>query len=244
MPTLHNKTALVTGASRGIGAAITERLARDGATVVVNYQRNAGAAEDVVARITAAGGQALAIQADLTDATQLQQLFDRTLATYGQLDILVNSAGARVFGPVETISLDGYQRVFDLNVRTVLLATQHAVRAFGITGGRIINISSGITRDPPVGASVYAAAKAAADTLTRALAKELGPRGITVNSIAPGITDTESLSLNAQGRAALIERTPLRRIGQPADIADAVAFFASDAARWITGEVISVGGGL
>jgi 3-oxoacyl-[acyl-carrier protein] reductase len=243
---LKDRVAVVTGASRGIGAAIARRLAADGAAVVVNYSRNAAAAETVVAEIVANGGTARAVQADLADLTGIAALFDTAMETFGQLDILVNNAAVAQFLPLEQITPDHVNRQFALNVFGLLFAIQEAARRMGEKGGRIIQISSGAAQSAPPGGSVYSATKAAVDTITRSLASELGPRRITVNSVSPGFTETDMLrSVVAEaGWEALAAQTPLGRIGTPEDIADVVAFLASEEARWITGQVIGVNGGL
>jgi 3-oxoacyl-[acyl-carrier protein] reductase len=240
---LGGKVALVTGASRGIGAAIARRLAADGARVVVNYSRSAGAAEEVV---QAAGGQATAVRADVSDPAQVKPLFDATLKAYGRLDILVNNAGVFETRPLEQVDAAHYQRLFDLNVRGLLLATVEAAKHFGPAGGRVINISSGVVRGALPNASVYSATKAAVEALTRGHAAELGPKQVTVNAVAPGTTDTEMLreGLPEEARQHMIRNTTLGRLGTPEDIADVVAFLASDDARWITGQFLDVNGGL
>jgi 3-oxoacyl-[acyl-carrier protein] reductase len=245
MQRLKDKVAMVTGGSRGIGAAIAKRLAADGARVVVNYARSEGAANDVVAAIRAAGGEAIAVRADLSDLAQIQPLVDATLKTFGRLDILVNNAAFSERRTLEQLDLEHFASHFKLNVRGLLFTTQAAARHM-TAGGRIINLTSGIVRARVAGSAVYAGSKAAVEAFTRCLAAELGPRGITINSVAPGITDTDMLrdSVPEQVLNALVAQTPLGRMGTPPDIADAVAFIASDESRWITGEVIAVNGGL
>lgn len=245
MTSLTGKVAIVTGGSRGIGAAIAKRLAADGAKVVVNYHRNADAAAAVVAQIEAASGEALAVSVDMGDLTQISTLFDRTLEQFGHLDILVNNAGVADFRLLDAIDAACYTQTFDVNVRGPLFATQRAARHMTFDG-RIINISSGVVRDPNPVASVYAASKAALETMTQCHATELGPRGITVNCIAVGLTETDMLRavMPPEAQRELIARTPLGRLGTPEDIAEVVAFLASDAARWITGEILGVNGGL
>jgi 3-oxoacyl-[acyl-carrier protein] reductase len=240
------KAAIVTGASRGIGAAIARRLAADGAQVVVNYGRSREAAERVVAEIAAAGGEAVAIGADVADRAQVRSLFARAMETYGRLDILVNNAAVAETRPLEEIDPEHFDRQFAVNVRGLLFATQEAARCFGESGGRIINISSGAAQAAPPGMSVYSATKAAVETLTRSHAAELGPRNITVNAVAPGLIETEMLHavMPDEARKALIAVTALRRLGTPEEIADVVAFLASDAARFLTAAVLHVNGGL
>jgi len=242
---LENRVAVVTGASRGIGAAIARRLATDGAQVVVNYHRGAEAAAQVVREIEAAGGRAFPVQADMADLEQIRSLFAATMARCGRLDILVNNAGIARFRPLEEIDAADYERQFAVNVRGVLFATQEAARHIGEEGGRIINISSGAATAAPPGTSVYSATKAAVETLTRVHAAELGPRRITVNAISPGLIQTDMLEtvIPAEALPAMIASTPLRRLGTPEEIADAVAFLASEEARFITGQVLAVSGG-
>lgn len=240
------KVAVVTGASRGIGRAIAERFARDGARVVINYARSVGQAEQVVAGIRQRGGEAIAVQADMGQPTEIPQLFELTTERLGGLDILVNNAGAYEARPLERTDEAHYAALFDVNVRGVLLASQEAARRFGDTGGRIINISSGAAQAAVPGGAIYAASKAAVEALTRCHAAELGPRGITVNAVAPGFTESDMLdvALPTEARYAMIALTALGRLGRPEDIADVVAFLASDDARWITGETIGASGGL
>ena len=243
---LEGKVALVTGASRGIGAAIARRLAMGGAKVVVNYHRSAEAAAQVVARIEAAGGQALAVQADLADLVQIRNLFAVTMERFGRLDILVNNAGVARFQPLEAIDVADYESQFAVNVRGVLFETQETARLMGKEGGRIINISSGAATAAPPSTSVYSATKAAVETLTRVYAAELGPRHITVNAVSPGLVQTDMLEsvIPAEILQTMIASTPLRRLGTPEEIADAVAFLASEEACFITGQVLAVSGGL
>src|SRR5579871_5329200 len=242
MRRLTGKVAVVTGGSRGIGAAIALRLAHEGAIVIVNYSRNAEAAAQVVEQIEASGGEAEAIQADVADLTQNQRLFAETLEGYGRLDILVNNAGVAEFRPLDQADEAHFTRQFEVNVRGALFATQEAARRMGDSGGRIINISSGAGEAAPPGTSVYSATKAALNALTKSHAAELGPRGITVNAVAPGLTQTDMLDavIPADVRQTLIRNTPLGRLGTPEDIADVVAFLASEDARWITGQILGV----
>ncbi|HZP81151.1 MAG TPA: glucose 1-dehydrogenase [Chthonomonadaceae bacterium] len=246
MGRLAGKVAIVTGASRGIGAAIARRLAADGARVVVNYSASEEAARQVITQIGEAGGEAVAVQADLSDYWQIPGLFEMAMLQYGRLDILVNNAGVAEFHPLGEITQREYERQFDVNVRGVLFASQEAAKRFGEEGGRIINITSGAAQACPPGTSVYSATKAAVEAMTKSHAAELGPRQITVNAVAPGFTETDMLAavFPADARASMIARTPLGRIGTPEDIADVVAFLVSDDARWITGQVIGVNGGL
>lgn len=245
MSRLAGRVAIVTGASRGIGAATARRLAEDGATVVVNYARHAEAAQQVVGQITASGGKAVAIQADIADLAQMRRLFAETQERFGRLDILVNNAGVAEFRPLDAIDETHFDHQFALNTRGLLFAMQEAARRFE-TGGRIINITSGAAQAAPPGTSVYSASKAAVEAMTKSIAAELGARQITVNVVAPGTTATDMLNsaMPPEAQQAMIASTPLGRLGQPEDIADVIAFLASDDARWITGQVIGVSGGL
>lgn len=247
MARLAGKVAVVSGASKGIGAAIAKQLANDGASVVVNYATSAKEAEAVVAMIEAAGGTAKTVRADVSKPAQSRQLVDATVSEFGRIDILVNNAGVYEFLPLQEITEKHFDRMFDLNVRGLLFATQAAVAAFGDHGGSIINIGSMASLLAPAGGSIYSATKGAVDVLTRSLATELGPRKILVNAVLPGAVETEgarSLAEFDQMLAQLLPRTPLGRIGQPSDIATVVSFLASEDAGWITGQVISVAGGL
>lgn len=244
MSRLLNRVAVVTGASRGIGAAIARRLAADGANVVVNYAQAEQAALQVVADIKAAAGQAVAVRADMTDLEQIRGLFNKALETFDRLDILVNNAGAFEMRPLEQIDEMHYARTFTVNVRAVLFATREAARHFGREGGCIINLSSIAARLSMPGGSVSAASKAAVEALARCHAAELGPRGIRVNAVAPGATETDIGRWQPpELRDQIIKATALGRVGTPEDIADVVSFLASDEARWITGKVIDADGG-
>jgi len=244
---LSGRVAVVTGASKGIGAAIAVHLAAEGAAVVVNYASSKAGAERVVAAITGRGGRAVAVQADLARKADIQRLFAETRAAFGRLDVLVNNAGVYEFAPLEDVTAEQFHRLFDLNVLGLLLATQEAVRHFGPEGGSVINISSVVATAAPANASVYSATKAAVDAVTRSLAKELGPRKVRVNAINPGMVETEGT--HAQGipssdlRKQVEAQTPLGRIGQPGDIGPAAAFLASTDSGWITGETIHIAGG-
>ncbi|MDF5712503.1 MAG: glucose 1-dehydrogenase [Rhizonema sp. NSF051] len=245
MSNLVGKVALVTGASRGIGAAIAEALGNNGAKVVVNYVSNVDAAEKIVYAIRNTGSEAIAIQADVSDPEQVKKLFAAAIKEYGQLDILVNNAGTAEFAPLDEIDEGHIDRQFNLNVRGLLFATQEAARVFGKRGGRIINISSVVSQTPLPNAAVYSATKGAVDVITQSLAHELAPRGILVNAISPGFTATDMGNGVGTSQAEYMRsRTPLGRVGQPVDIARAVAFLASDDAAWITSEVIAVSGGI
>jgi 3-oxoacyl-[acyl-carrier protein] reductase len=247
MTKLNGKVAVVTGASKGIGAAIAQELASAGAAVVVNYAKSPDQAEAVVARIKAGGGKAQAVKADVSKPAEARQLIDAAVSAFGRVDILVNNAGVYEFSPLAEISEDHFNRIFDLNVKGLLFATQAAAKAFNGHGGAIINISSLASQMPVPNAAVYSATKAAVDSLTRTLSVELGPQHVLVNSILPGPVETEGT--HALGdfeafRAQFLPRTPLGRIGQPKDIASVVSFLASGEAGWITGQVIPVAGGL
>ena len=245
MGKLDGKVAIVTGASKGIGAGIAQRLAADGASVVVNYAKSATSAEQVVTAIKSAGGNATAVQADVSQPADIKTLFEKAAAAYGHVDILVNNAGIYEFGDLASITPESIDRQFALNVKGLILATQAAAQAFPKTGGVVVNISSGAGVTPIAQAQTYSATKGAVDSLTRSLAIELGPRNIRVVGVAPGLTATEGTSgMGDEGAAPFIARTPLGRIGQPADIAASVAFVVSDDGGWITGETLQVGGGL
>ena len=245
---LTGKVAVVTGASKGIGAGIAKELAAEGASVVVNYSASKAGAERVVAEIVAAGGKAIAVQANLSQAAEVAKLFSATKQAFGRLDVLVNNAGIYEFAPLENITAEHFHKQFDLNVLGLLLASQEAVKLFGAEGGSIVNISSVVARSAVPGAAVYSATKAAVDGLTRSLAFELGSRKIRVNTVNPGMVETEGT--HSQGitesdfRKQVESQTPLGRIGQPQDIAPAVVFLASSDSSWITGENFYVGGGL
>jgi len=244
---LKGKVAIVTGASKGIGAAIAEDLAREGASVIVNYSSSPQKAEEVVSRIKANGGSAKAVRADVSKTAEARQLIDATLAEFGRADILVNNAGVYEFRPLPEVDEAHFDRMFDLNVKGLVFATQAAVKAFGENGGTVINISSMASLAATPNGSVYSATKAAVDSVTRTLAAELGPKKILVNSVLPGPVETDgalSLSNWDEFSARLVQQTPLGRIGKPADIAKVVSFLASDDAGWITGQVIPVAGGL
>jgi 3-oxoacyl-[acyl-carrier protein] reductase len=241
---LEGKVALITGSARGIGAAIAERLARDGAAVVVNYSKSENEALAVAERIQARGGKAVVLRADVGEPGAVRKLVDDTVRKLGRLDIAVNNAVSLTFGTIEEIGDDTLSEQFATNVEAPLAVMRAAARHLP-SGGRVINISSLASTMPLPRATVYAAAKGALDAMTRVWAKELGPRGITVNAVAPGPIETDAFRTNApdEMRAHFIARTPLGRIGQPEDIADVVAFLASHDARWVTGHVLAAGGG-
>lgn len=246
--TLTGKVALVTGASKGIGASIARQLAEAGASVVVNYASSKEGAERVVADITAQGGKAIAVQADVSKAADVEKLFAEAKKAYGKLDILVNNAGVYEFMPLEQITEEHFHRQFNLNVMGLVLASREALKHFTGDGGSIINIGSVVGRMALPGATVYSATKAAVDQVTRSLSTELGPRRIRVNSLNPGMVETEGFHAagiaESDMRKQVEAETPLGRIGQPDDIAAAAVFLASDNARWITGETLYASGGM
>jgi 3-oxoacyl-[acyl-carrier protein] reductase len=248
MSKLTGRVAIVTGASKGIGAGIAKGLAAAGAAVVVNYASSKEGADRVVAEITSKGGKAIAVQGDVSKADDVRRLFEETEKHFGSLDVLVNNAGVFQLEPLEAVTEAEFHREFDTNVLGPILATQQAVKHFGPAGGSVINISSIASGNPPQMTVVYSATKAAMDSLTRVLALELGPRKIRVNSISPGLTETEgALQTEVFGgdqEKQFVANTPLGRVGQPEDIAPAVVFLASEDASWITGESIRVSGGL
>ena len=245
MANLAGKVALVTGASKGIGAAIAKQLAAAGASVVVNYSTSKEGAEKVVAAITAAGGKAVAIGGSVAKESEIDTLIADTKKAYGHLDILVNNAGVYAMMPLEGTTAEEFHRQYDTNVLGLLLTTKAAVTLFPETGGSVINISSVVSALAPPTSSIYGGTKGAVDTITRVLAKELGPRKIRVNAINPGLVETEGTAgfMGSPFEAEVVKTTPLGRVGQPDDIALPVVFLASDDARWITGETIFVSGG-
>ena len=250
MSKLQGKVALVTGASKGIGAGIAEELAANGAAVVVNYASDRSGAEAVAAAIVAAGGRAIAIAADVAKAAEVAQLFERTTEAFGSLDILVNNAGIYQAMPIAELTEAEFHRQINVNLLGPLLVVRESLRHFGSSGGSIINVGSGASRSHPPGFSIYSASKAGLDAVTGVLAKELAPRNIRVNSVNPGATLSEGAkSAGLYGVGSDVERqlvamTPLGRMGTPSDIAKVVAFLASDDSGWLTGEVILASGGL
>jgi 3-oxoacyl-[acyl-carrier protein] reductase len=246
MSKLAGKVAVVTGASKGIGAAIAKAFAAEGAKVVVNYASSKAGADAVVETITAAGGKAVAVQGDVSKAAQAQGLIDAAVREYGRLDVLVNNSGVYEFGAIEEITEEHYHRQFNVNVLGLLLTTQAAVKHIG-EGGSVINISSVVTSLTPPASAVYTGTKGAVDAITGVLAKELGPRKIRVNAILPGIVETEGTHtagvICSDFEHTAVAQTPLGRIGQPNDIATVATFLASDDAGWLTGERLVAAGG-
>jgi 3-oxoacyl-[acyl-carrier protein] reductase len=249
MDKLKNKVAVVTGSSKGIGAAIAKHLAREGAKVVVNYASSREGADKVVKAITDNGGTAISVQADVSKEADVMRLFEETKKAFGTADILVNNAVFQQFLPIEQVSADAFHQHFNVNVLGPILTIQASLKLFGDKGGNIINISSGASKMPLPAASLYSATKAALDAITISLSKELGKRNIRINSILPGATETEGarsagVTAGSDYEKMFIANTPLGRRGQPEDIAKAAVFLASDDAAWITGEQISVSGGM
>ena len=244
---LADKVAIVTGASKGIGASIAKHLAEEGAAVAVNYSSSKEGADRVVAEITAKGGKAIAVQANVAGKEGIVRLFAETRKAFGQLDILVNNAGVYEFAPLEDVTEEHFHKQFDLNVLGLILASQEALKHFGPAGGSIINISSVVSTAAGPSASVYSATKAAVDAVTKSLAKELGARNIRVNAINPGMVETEGVHaagiVESDFRKQVEAQTPLGRIGQPQDVAPAAVFLASSDSSWITGETFVVAGG-
>ena len=245
---LAGKVAVVTGASKGIGASIARHMAAEGAAVVVNYATSREGADRVVAEISAGGGKAVAVQANVAKKADIERLFSETTKAFGRLDILVNNAGIYEFAPLVEVTEEHFHRQFDLNVLGLLLASQAAARHFDAAGGNIINVSSVVSTLSPPNTAVYGATKAAVDSITRSLAKELGPRKIRVNSVNPGMVETEGWRAAGLAESDLRKQveaqTPLGRIGQPADIAPAVVFLASADTAWVTGETLVIAGGM
>jgi 3-oxoacyl-[acyl-carrier protein] reductase len=244
---LAGKVAIVTGASKGIGTAIARQLAAEGASVVVNYASSKAGAEKLVGEIAASGGRAIAIQADLAKKSDIDRLFAETQKAFGRLDILVNNAGIYEFLPLEQVTAEHFHRQFNLNVLGLILTIQEAVKRFPATGGSVINISSVASTAATPNGSVYSATKGAVDAVTRCLASELGPRGIRVNAINPGMVETEGVHAagfaESDFRKVVESRTPLGRIGQPQDIGGAAVFLASADSAWVTGETFVISGG-
>jgi len=249
MKKLEGKVAVVTGASKGIGAGIAKQLAAEGAAVVVNYSSSKKGADLVVAEITEKGGKAIAVGANVAKKADIEKLFAETKQAFGKVDILVNNAGLYEFLPLEGITEEHFNKHFNLNVLGLLLTTQEAVKHFPDKGGSIINLSSVVGRSAVPGASVYSATKGAVNSITQALSKELGPKKIRVNGVAPGLVVTEGTAVLGVADAendfqkAFVAQAPVGRVGQPQDIATAVAFLASDDSSWVSGETWYVAGG-
>jgi 3-oxoacyl-[acyl-carrier protein] reductase len=248
MAKLTGKVAVVTGASKGIGAAIAKELAAQGASVVVNYASSKEGAEKVVAEITKAGGKAVAVGGSVAKASEIDKLFAETKKAYGKVDILVNNAGVYAFAPLEAITEEEIDRMFNTNVKGLLLATKAGVALFPPEGGSVINIGSVASEATPPASGVYTGTKGAVDAITRVFAKELGPKKIRVNSINPGMVETEGVHaagvIGSDLQKQFESQTPLGRIGQPNDIAPIAAFLASDDSGWLTGELLLASGGL
>ncbi|MEO8737116.1 MAG: glucose 1-dehydrogenase [Edaphobacter sp.] len=248
MSKLKGKVAIVTGASKGIGASIAKHFAKEGAAVVVNYASSKQGADKVVSEIVGNGGKAIAVQADVAKPAEIDRLFAETKKAFGKLDVLVNNAGVYEFSPIEDVTEEHFHKQFNLNVLGLIFTSKAAAKHFGADGGSIINISSAVTTLAPPSTAVYSATKGAVDTATKVLASELGPRNIRVNSINPGMVETEGVHtagfLESDFRKQIEERTPLGRIGQVEDIAPAAVFFASADSSWITGETLVIAGGL
>lgn len=244
---LQGKVAVVTGASKGIGAAIAKALAAEGASVAVNYASSKSGADAVVAAITEAGGRAIAVQGDVSKAAGAKGIVDTAIKTYGRLDILVNNSGVYEFAPLEEVTEEHFHRLFNINVLGLLLTTQAAAKHLG-EGASIINIGSGVTRITPPNSAVYTGTKGAVDAITGVLARELGPKKIRVNTVNPGVVETEGTHntgfAGSDFEKAAVAQTPLGRVGQPRDIASIAVFLASDDAAWLTGEQLIASGGL
>jgi 3-oxoacyl-[acyl-carrier protein] reductase len=248
MGKLTNKVAVVTGASKGIGAGIAKALAADGASVVVNYSSSKEGADKVVAEIKAKGGKAVAVHGDVSKQEDITKLFAETKKAFGGLDVLVNNAGVYEFAALGTVTEESFHKMFNLNVLGLILSTQEALKYFGPDGGSVINIGSGASSLNPVTAVTYTATKAAVDSVTRVLAKELGPKKIRVNSINPGMVETEGVHaagfIGSDFQKFFEAQTPLGRIGQTNDITPIASFLASDDSGWLTGELLVASGGL
>ncbi len=247
MSKLKGKVAVVTGASKGIGAGIAKALAAEGASVVVNYASGKDGAESVVANITETGGKAVAVRGDVSKAAEAEGIIDAAIKNYGSLDILVNNSGIYAFAPIEAITEESFHKQFNINVLGLLLTTQAAVRHLG-EGGSIINIGSVVSRITPPASAVYSGTKGAVDAITGVLSRELGPKKIRVNSINPGMVETEGSHtagfIGSEFESGTVSQTPLGRVGQPKDIASLAVFLASDDSAWLTGERILASGGL
>jgi 3-oxoacyl-[acyl-carrier protein] reductase len=249
MHTLDGKVAIVTGSSKGFGAAIAKALAAQGASVVVNFASDRSGAERTVEAIKSQGLEAIAVQGSVSKASDVTRIFDQAVEAFGKVDVLVNNAGVYSFGPLAEIREEEYHRQFGTNVLGTLLMCKEASRRFDIRGGSIINIGTAGTTLNLAGTVMYTATKGASDSITQVLANELGPRGIRVNSVSPGIVLTEGVSAMGMNSETdfvmeLVTKTPLRRAGTPEDIADVVVFLAGEGARWVTGQIIQASGGL
>ena len=247
MGSLNGKVALVTGASKGIGAGIAKAFGAEGASVVVNYASSREGADAAVKAIQDAGGKAIAVQGDVSKQADVDRMLEDTRKAYGKLDILVNNAGVFDLKPLEALTEESYHRHFDINVLGLLLTTQGAARMFGEAGGNVINISSVVTSLNPANSVIYTASKGAVDSITRVLSNELAPKGIRVNGINPGMVETEGSSAmpnSEEMKKYFVPQIPLGRIGQPDDIAKTAVFLASDASSWLSGETIAVSGGM
>jgi 3-oxoacyl-[acyl-carrier protein] reductase len=248
MAKLSNKVAVVTGASKGIGAEIAKSLAAEGAAVVVNYASSKDGADRVVEEIKAAGGKAVAVQGDVGKTADVERLFEETKKAFGKVDVLVNNAGVYQFAPLDQITEEHFHRMFNTNVLGLLLTTREAAKNFNGGGGSIINIGSVVSTLNPPSSSIYTGTKAAVDAITRVLATELGPRKIRVNSINPGVVNTEGTQtagiIGSEFEANAVSQTPLGRYAEPIDIAPIAVFLASDDSGWLTGETIVASGGL
>jgi 3-oxoacyl-[acyl-carrier protein] reductase len=248
MNKLANKVAVVTGASKGIGAGTAKGLAAEGASVVVNYSSSKEGADKVVAEIRSKGGKAIAIQGDVSKSADVIRLFAETKKAFGSLDILVNNAGIYKFGALEEVTEEEFHRQFNTNVLGLLLTTQEAVKSFGANGGSVINIGSAVTRLTPAGSSIYTATKGAVDAISGVLSKELGPKKIRVNSLNPGMVETEGTHtagfIGSDFQIEHVKQAPLGRLGQPEDIASIAVFLASDESGWLTGETLTASGGV
>lgn len=245
---LAGRVAVVTGASKGIGAAIAEHLAAEGAAVVVNYASSKSGADKVVGKIVEQGGRAVAVQADVSRPADIERLFAESKQAFGKVDILVNNAGIYEFAPIEEVTPEHFHKQFNLNVLGLLLTTQEAVKHFGADGGSIVNVSSVVATLAPPNTAVYSATKAAVNAVTRSLGQELGSRKIRVNAVNPGMIETEGTHgagiTESDFRKQVEAQTPLGRIGQPQDIAPAVVFLASSDSGWLTGETLYISGGM
>lgn len=248
MSKLKGKVAVVTGASKGIGAGIAKGLAAEGASVVVNYATSKDGADRLVAEITGKGGKAIAVQGDVAKAADVQRIFAETKKAFGKLDVLVNNAGVYQFAPLEEITEEQFHRMFNTNVLGLLLATREAAKHFGPEGGSVINIGSAATSLAVATSTVYTATKGAVDMVTRVLSKELGPKKIRVNSINPGMVETEGVQamgiIGSDFEKHFVAQTPLGRYAQPEDISPIAVFLASDDSGWLTGELVTASGGL